>query len=85
MLVVRELPLVHLCRAASASAATASCQPPAHLPTPNRGGGHVPHSCYTLILWMEHHTEPTAPAGPASREGSKCCFGMAAGEPVLRS
>lgn len=33
--------------------------PPAHT---NRGGGHVPHSCYTLILWMEHHCELCPPA-----------------------
>lgn len=75
MLVVRELPLAHLCRAASASAAAASCQPPAHLPTPNRGEGHVPHSCYTLILWMEHHGELCSPA--ARLGGGRMLVGLA--------
>lgn len=67
MLVVQELPPAHLCCAASASAAAASCQPPAHLPSPKRGGGHVPQSCYTLILWMEHHGELCPPAARLGR------------------
>ncbi|XP_016159775.1 PREDICTED: LOW QUALITY PROTEIN: rap guanine nucleotide exchange factor-like 1 [Ficedula albicollis] len=43
-LVAWELLPAHLCRAASTSAAAASCQPPTYLPTPNGESGRGLHS-----------------------------------------